>query len=111
MNSDLERLNHILESIKKIEESLVVTYEEYLSNDDKKAALFAHTAIIGEATSKLSKELRQQYADVPWKSAVSLRNILVHDYIRVDYTILWDTAKHNLPPLKQKIKKILNDMR
>ncbi|MDD2480136.1 MAG: DUF86 domain-containing protein [Victivallaceae bacterium] len=110
MNSDLERLDHILNSISKIEKSLLVTYEEYLDSDDKKAALFAHTAIIGEAASKLSKELRQQYPDVPWKSAVSLRNILVHDYIRVDYTILWDTAKHDLPLLKQQIQRILDNL-
>ncbi|NMD88191.1 hypothetical protein [Victivallis vadensis] len=52
MMSDAERLNHILERIGEIDESLNVSFEEYSGNKDKQAALFAHLVIIGEAAGK-----------------------------------------------------------
>ena len=51
MMSDAERLNHILERIGEIDESLNVSFEEYSGNKDKQA-LFAHLVIIGEAAGK-----------------------------------------------------------
>ena len=52
MMSDAERLNHILERIGEIDESLNVSFEEYSGNKDKQAALSAHLVIIGEAAGK-----------------------------------------------------------
>lgn len=108
--SDLQRLEHILEHILKIENSLPSSQTDFLGNEDKKAVLFAYMAVIGEAASRLTKELRQCYPEVHWQSAISLRNILVHDYSRVDYSILWDTAKEDLPVLKKQIQKILEEI-
>lgn len=67
MMSDAERLNHILERIGEIGESLNVSFEEYSGNKDKQAALFAHLVIIGEAAGRLSRELRDKYPEVSWK--------------------------------------------
>lgn len=108
--SDAERLTHILERIAEIEESLNVSFEEYSQNKDKQAALFAHLVIIGEAAGRLSQTLRDKYPEVSWKNAIGLRNILVHDYVRVDYEILWETAKSDLLGLKEQIKSILKDI-
>ena len=110
MMSDAERLNHILERIGEIDESLNVSFEEYSGNKDKQAALFAHLVIIGEAAGRLSRELRDKYPEVSWKNAVGLRNILVHDYVRVDYEVLWETAMNDLPVLKKQIQRILEDI-
>ncbi len=109
MITDIERLKHILERINEIEASLHVSYEDYMGNKDKQAALFAHLVIIGEAAGRLSEEIKKRYPEVSWKNAVGLRNILFHDYVRVDYDILWETAKQDLPILKRQIRNILED--
>lgn len=54
--------------------------------------------------------MRDKYPEVSWKNAVGLRNILVHDYVRVDYEVLWETAMNDLPVLKKQIQKILEDI-
>ena len=111
MMSNTERLKHILERIVEINTSLRgISFEEYSMNKDKQAALFANLVIIGEAAGRLTKELRDAHPEVSWKNAVGLRNILVHDYVRIDYEVLWETAKDDLPVLKKQIQKILEDI-
>lgn len=39
---------------------------------------------IGEASRKLSAELRDANPHVPWSDIIGLRNILVHDYDEID---------------------------
>ncbi|MFA7238303.1 MAG: HepT-like ribonuclease domain-containing protein [Phycisphaeraceae bacterium] len=55
--------------------------------------------IIGEAASKVSRETRQRIPDVPWRQITAMRNILVHDYMGVDFDVVWQVAKGDLPDL------------
>ncbi|HEU4345299.1 MAG TPA: HepT-like ribonuclease domain-containing protein [Candidatus Binatia bacterium] len=36
-----------------------------------------------------------------------MRNILVHDYFRINHEIVWETVEHHLPPLKAEVQRIL----
>ena len=63
---------------------------------------------IGEATAKVSPELKGKYPEVRWQDAIAMRNIAVHEYFSVDWRIVWDTAIHDIPHLKQQIQRILN---
>lgn len=38
-----------------------------------------------------------------------MRNIFAHDYARVDNEIVRDTLKNNIPDLKEKCEKILDE--
>jgi len=38
-----------------------------------------------------------------------MRNRLSHGYFVVDYDIVWDIVRKELPDLKKKIKKILEE--
>jgi hypothetical protein len=39
-----------------------------------------------------------------------MRNILVHDYFRVNQAIVWETVETHLPHLKAQIQTILSEM-
>ncbi len=62
---------------------------------------------IGEQASKMTEELRNKYPEVPWKEITGVRNRIAHDYARVDYFIVYNIIKKELPILQSNIMKIL----
>ena len=62
--------------------------------------------IIGEATKRVSKELRSKHPDIPWSDMAGMRDVLLHDYIDVDLGVVWKTASENIPDLKALIIKL-----
>jgi len=63
--------------------------------------------IIGEETSKVSKELKLKYTNIPWKLISGIRNKMVHNYDGIDTAIVWKTIRDDIPQLKIQIEKIL----
>ena len=66
--------------------------------------------IIGEASKRLSEEIRNKYADVPWRDIAGLRDVLIHDYMGVDLVRVWEITQENLGGMKKRIVAILQDL-
>jgi uncharacterized protein with HEPN domain len=63
--------------------------------------------IIGEAARHVPPEVRRRHPEIPWEQMRQIRNIVVHEYFRLDVGILWQTITENLPPLLPLLQKIL----
>jgi len=101
-------LQDILDSVKDIEEFIIgMNFEEFMKDRKTINAVVRCIEVIGEATKKIPKSLKDKYGEVPWKRMAGMRDKLVHEYFGVDIEILWKTAKHDIPPLKQLIQNIL----
>ena len=101
-------LNHILDSIILIEEYTAShSFEDFKKDRKTIDAVIRNFEIIGEASSELPKYLRKKYSEVPWRSIIGLRNVLIHEYFGVDIEAVWENIKQNLPELKKQIKFIL----
>jgi len=110
MIPDISRIEHMVDACEKIMRFTDVAYEIYDSSDEKKAAVARYFEILGEAASRLSDELKAKYPEVPWRVATALRNALIHDYIKIEYSELWDTAKNDIPLMYPQLKGILQDL-
>ena len=60
-------------------------------------AVVRNFEIIGEASQKIPTEIQQKYPEVPWKKMYGLRNLIAHEYFGLDYEMIWEIAKNNLP--------------
>lgn len=101
------RLQHIMDEIVQIEWILAQPDRGLLAE----AALERKYIIIGEASRAISADLRKHYSMVPWADIIAMRNILVHEYYKVERETLWDVAEHKIPALKDWVKGIIETHR
>lgn len=89
---------------------------EYISGKDKAAflidtqcqdAVVRRFAIIGEASRRISDEMKASYPDVAWHEMIGMRNAIIHEYDDIDMVIVWDTVKKDIPALITTINKLL----
>ncbi len=107
MRDDRERLRDILDAINQIEKYAVQEKDKFMEDELIQTWIIHHLMIIGEASSRMSQETREKYPDIPWLGTIDVRNIITHEYFRVDLNIIWMIVKDNLPDLKKKIEKIV----
>ena len=100
MSRDKEAVFDIIESVKKIMSYTVqISLTEFRASDEKQDAVLRRILVIGEATKRLSPEFRQCYSQIPWRDIAGMRDILVHDYNRIDIERIWDVVQNDLPDL------------
>ena len=103
-------LEHIQESIGEIEKYLAGVSEEAFFADSKtRNAVVRQFEIIGEAVKNLPDDLRSANPETPWKEWAGMRDKLIHEYFGVDVKVVWNTAKNDLPQLKEQINKLLEN--
>jgi uncharacterized protein with HEPN domain len=110
VNDDRVYLKHILDAIQKIESYVVVGRDVFMVTSHWQDAVIRQLEIIGEATKRLSNDLRSQHSQVPWRRVAGLRDVLIHDYMGVDIEAVWEVTQRNLPALKQQIQAIEKDL-
>ena len=65
--------------------------------------------IMGEAANRVPEETQSQYPQLPWLQMIGLRNRLIHGYDQVDFDILWNIVKQDLPGLISQLQEIVRD--
>ncbi len=112
MKDDIALIGHILDSINAIEAfSNGLTKEKLMSDRLRQSAIIREIEIIGEAVKNISKSLKDKHRKIEWKYIAGTRDNLIHHYFGVDFNIVWDIIKVNLPSLKGKILKIKKELK
>ena len=102
------RVDDILESIANLQEYVKgMTFEVFAADKRTVRAAAYEIGIIGEAARHVPPEVRRRHPEIPWEQMRQIRNIVVHEYFRLDVGILWQTITENLPPLLPLLQKIL----
>ena len=80
--------------------------DEFINDLKTRSAVLYHLTVIGEATKRLSPELRQANPQVPWSLMAGMRDQLIHAYDLVDWQEVWITASKDVPELLIQIENI-----
>ncbi len=59
------------------------TYEQFAADEKAMYATVRALEIIGEATKRLPTQLRERQPLVPWRDLAGLRDVIIHQYDRV----------------------------
>jgi uncharacterized protein with HEPN domain len=105
---DPANLFDMLEAAEKIQRFLMnKTFDDFLRDDMLRAAVERNLEIIGEAARRISEELKQEHAEIPWRKIIAQRNVLIHEYGDIDYKEIWQVATVHLPRLIGQIKPLI----
>lgn len=94
------RVQNILIAIATIQRHTAnFTFEEFAANEDLVQAVLYNYIIIGEATRNIPPEVQILAPEIPWRVMGDMRNVMAHEYFRVNLEIVWDGIQTDLPPL------------
>ena len=110
MKGDQLYLRHILDAMARIESYISVGRDVFMATTHWQDAVIRQLEIIGEATKRLSQDLRSQHHEIPWRRIAGLRDVLIHDYMGVDLSAVWEITQRELPVLKRGIWIILEQL-
>ena len=105
-----EYLRHINdECLYIISVSKDLRYEDFLDDETLKRAIVRSLEIIGEATKKIPADVKVKWNTIQWKNMAGMRDRLIHDYMGVNYIIVWDVIKNKIPDMNKQISKFLTE--
>lgn len=111
MKHDRVFLKHILDEIDFLaKETTGKKFEEFIKNEVLKRACSRSLEIIGEAVKNLSNNFKKTHKRIEWRKIAGLRDRMIHDYFGVNWDIVWDVIKNQIPKLKDQIKNILDEV-
>ena len=102
-------LQHILEECRYVRSVVPddARMYEFLSDETLKRAVTRSLEIIGEATKKIPADVKYRWNTISWRQMAGMRDKLIHDYMGINYLIVWDVAKNIIPALIPQIEGII----
>lgn len=109
MKNEQPHLQDILIAIDKIESvGNNTTFDDFIRDYRIHDIAMYNFIIVGEAASRISNSFKENNKTVEWHKLRGMRNHLAHSYDEIDYQIIWETIKNDLPILKNQIIILLD---
>jgi uncharacterized protein with HEPN domain len=109
-SDDIEFLCHILGEVQFILKTTNnLTETDFFEDGIIKRAVVRSFEIIVQATKNLNMDFRYKYPEIPWKFMAGMRDILIHEYMGVDYKLVFKTAIEDIPELHFQIEQIIKE--
>ncbi len=84
--------------------------EGFFSDEKTKSAVVRQIEIMGEASKCLSHELRERYAEVPWRRLTGMRDRLIHAYFDVDYGFIWSFIAEEFDDIRLHLERAIREL-
>jgi uncharacterized protein with HEPN domain len=105
----IEYLKHILDECHYINSVITpeITKDHLLRDETMKRAVVRSLEVIGEATKKIPADFKLKWNTINWKNMAGMRDRLIHDYMGINYFIVWDVVRNKIPELTEQIQEVI----
>lgn len=106
-----QRLQDILDMSAEIKTFTAgMSFADFEKDPKTVKAVLYNLAVIGEVAGQLLPEAESLYPEIPWVDIRGIRNLIIHEYFRVNLSIVWETIQTDLPPLVCQIEELLEKL-
>lgn len=107
MMRDAQRIDHMLDFVRRSREIIAgVDDAAYRASRDKQELLELNMLHLGEAAARITESLRNAHPEIPWHEMIGLRNIIVHEYFRVNPMALYETVISDFAALEHSLESL-----
>ena len=110
MNNDLIYLLHIHKKISGALRLAAKGKAALIEDEDVQAAVLYHLQTLSESTIRLSQTIRDTQPEIPWQRIKGFRNRVVHDYLSIDFDLVWSIIQNELPVLQIAIESMMCEL-
>lgn len=104
-------ISDILASIEKIKSyTSGHTFETFIEDSKTLDAVIRNFEIIGEAANRLPEDFKDSHEGINWFRIRGFRNRIVHDYMGIDFHIVWTIVDKDLNKLAEDLNAIMHDI-
>lgn len=103
-----QRVQDILTAIATVQARLNgLSFEAFVADKVLVESVLYKLIVIGEAAANIPTAIKEENPELPWRKMSDMRNIVAHEYFRVEVGTVWETAQDNLPPLVEPLTGLL----
>ena len=103
-------LRHLADCLQRIREYTAEGHEHFLSDRKTQDAVIRNLEIVGQIVRDLGAEtLASQRPEIPWARIAGARNILAHQYLGVDLSLVWNIVERDLDALEAAVGQLIKE--
>ncbi len=107
MKDDRPYLADVLQALQRVEEIRRHGREAFLGDWVLQDAAISNFEIVGEAVKRVSPALQAAHPEIPWADLAGFRDVLIHQYFRVDLEIVWALIEQRVAALRDDVARLV----
>ncbi len=110
MSRDTVYLKHVLDEVHFLMSVSKGLRKSSLRKDPvRQRAIARSLEVVGEAVKNLSDDFKQIHPEIHWRSVAGLRDKLIHHCFGIDWDVVWDILKREIPKLERTVVRALKE--
>lgn len=110
MKDDRLYVEHILECIERIQRYCQAGGPSFLDQDVIQDAVLRNLQVLAESAKRVSAELKTAHPEIDWHGIAGFRNVLVHEYLGINFRRVYEVVTLDLPDLKVRMESVRNGL-
>lgn len=110
MKDDRPYLADILQALERVEDIGRRGRTAFLADWLLQDAAIRNFEIVGEAVKRVSAELQAAHPEIPWADLAGFRDVLIHQYFRVDLEIVWALIETRVAGLRADVARLAAEL-